>query len=141
MAMIKEEKDLLVKDLSARIPYGVKLKFGNQIGILTGLEKIGVVDIELKSADVAYTFHKIVEDVKPYLLPLSSMTKEQRIELSEVSNAIYIYSSDAEIVVDRGRENLLQFTPVFDWLNAHHFDYRVLIEKGLAIDSTALNIY
>ena len=28
-----------------------------------------------------------------------------------------------------------------DWLKAHHFDYRGLIEEGFAIDATGLNIY
>lgn len=71
---------------------------------------------------------KDILDVKPYLFPMSSMTEKQRVE--------YIKTC---LVVSR-----FTFCPTpesFDWLNAHHFDYRGMIEKGLAIDCTNLNIY
>ena len=62
--------------------------------------------------------------IKPYLFSLSSMTKEQEKEW------LYTLSSDYNITYD-----------TVDWLNKNHFDYRGLIEKGLAIDATGLNIY
>ena len=63
-------------------------------------------------------------EYKPYLFPLSSMTEEQKKEW------LYTLSSDYNITYD-----------TVDWLNKNHFDYRGLIEKGLAIDATGLNIY
>ena len=63
-------------------------------------------------------------EYKPYLFPLSSMTKEQEKEW------LYTLSSDYNITYD-----------TVDWLNKNHFDYRGLIEKGIAIDATKLNIY
>ena len=71
-----------------------------------------------------------IESVKPYLFPLSSMTEEQKKEYAHVlvmsSNISYAQLAD---------------TFVEDWFNKNHFDYRGLIEKGLAIDATNLNIY
>ena len=63
-------------------------------------------------------------EIKPYLLPLSSMTEEQK------KKWFYTLSSDYHITYD-----------TVDWCNKNHFDYRGLIEKGLAIDATGLNIY
>jgi hypothetical protein len=63
------------------------------------------------------------DEFKPYLFPLSSMTWEQKCQYREA-----IASS-------------LNHYEVYDWLNKNHFDYRGLIEKGLAIDATGLNIY
>ena len=71
------------------------------------------------------------EDIKPYLFPLSSMTEEQKTELMEL-----MYKADTPFGAIFS-ENI----DYFDWLNKHHFDYRGLIEKSLALDATGLNIY
>lgn len=140
--MTQEEEDILLKDLSTRLPYGVKVQLStNEVGILHQIAK-GTCTIFIKNRITPPDFFDVsINDIKPYLFPSSPMTKDQMIELSNISNAIYIYPSDAEIVVSRARENLLQFVPVFDWLNKNHFDYRGLISEGLAIDATDLNIY
>lgn len=140
--MTQEEEDILLKDLSTRLPYGVKVQLStNEVGILHQIAK-GTCTIFIKNRITPPDFFDVsINDIKPYLFPSSSITKDQMIELSNISNAIYIYPSDAEIVVSRARENLLQFVPVFDWLNKNHFDYRGLISKKLAIDATNLNIY
>ena len=92
----------------------------------------------------------LIEDVKPYLFPLSSMTEEQLIELKEFADLKYEHNT-LELVEWDGNCKTLEFwleeipshcvIKVFDWLNKNHFDYRSLIEKGLAIDATGLNIY
>lgn len=140
--MTQEEEDILLKDLSTRLPYGVKVRLStNEVGILHQIAK-RTCTIFIKNRITPPDFFDVrINDIKPYLFPSSPMTKDQMIELSNISNAIYIYPSDAEIVVSRASENLLQFVPVFDWLNKNHFDYRGLISKGLAIDATNLNIY
>lgn len=140
--MTQEEEDILLKDLGTRLPYGVKVQLStNEVGILHQIAK-GTRTIFIKNRITPPDFFDVsINDIKPYLFPSSSITKDQMIELSNISNAIYIYPSDAEIVVSRARENLLQFVPVFDWLNKNHFDYRGLISEGLAIDATDLNIY
>lgn len=125
-AMTKEEKRLLLQDLSARLPYGVichyncvaeydtmvlqkancvnKLEgiipFNGQIGYMVGGDKVNALS----------------GDIKPYLRPMSSMTKDEY----EEETTLFGWNTGLEH---------------YDWLNAHHFDYRGLIEKGLAIEA------
>ena len=131
--MTQEEKELLLKDLCARLPYGVK-------GIITynGDKNIFTIKGIFNILFLSDTECCNVEDFKPYLFPLSSMTEEQKQYLknrfcSEWDGEPYdLWKYQIEI----GDTDEL-----IDWLNKSHFDYRVLIEKGLAIDATGLNIY
>ena len=119
--MTQQDKELLLKDLCARLPYGVKVKLGDNPNIFD-------LEYRIKFA-VMYGDSDKLEDIlditniKPYLFPLSSMTWEQEYQYREV-----IASS-------------LNHYEVYDWLNKNHFDYRGLIEKGIAIDATGLNVY
>ena len=120
--MTQEDKELLLKDLCARLPYGIKASYygaEEEREIWDEIEGItfdGYVDIGQYSLPI--------ESTKPYLFPLSSMTEEQQTNLTKfVANGIH-------------GENIL-----YDWLNQNHFDYRGLIGKGLAIDATNLNVY
>lgn len=118
--MTQENKELLLKDLCARLPYGVKVLFENKVFSIDYISA-AYEEIKLDNSD-RYTLG--ISEVKPYLFPLSSMTKEQQTNLTKfVANGI-------------NGENIL-----YDWLNKNHFDYRGLIEKGLAINATGLNIY
>ena len=118
--MTQEYKELLTKDLCARLPYGVKVLFENKV---FSIDYISAAYEEIK-LDILENYTLDISEVKPYLFPLSSMTGEQQINLTEfVANGIH-------------GENIL-----YDWLNKNHFDYRGLIEKGLAIDATGLNVY
>ena len=139
--MTQEEKQLLLKDLSSRLPYGVRVfvsgdDFDNYQYpyLLTAISKFGQ-DIFCKIYSPIYTPLGCpgVENVKPYLFPLSSMTEEQY-------NQLYIDSrvkNDSIDILDA----LANDMDAIDWLNKNHFDYRGLIEKGLALDATGLNIY
>ena len=127
--MTKEDKDLLLKDLCARLPYKVKCciyNFGEDIvrikeDVLWSVQGDNILTLKsFVENGEAYMYHQI----KPYLFPLSSMTNEQEKEW------LYTLSSDEHITYD-----------TIDWCNKNHFDYRGLIEKGLAIDATGLNIY
>lgn len=119
--MTQEQKDLLLKDLCARLPYFTKMQIKNEIVVLDSI-----------CDDDGYRFNFIgddkegvtIEQVKPYLFPLSSMTEEQQKDLTKfVANGIM-------------GENIL-----YDWYNKNNFDYRGLIPMGLANDATGLNIY
>ena len=113
--MTQEDKELLLKDLCARLPYGLKYNYGGYDGCDYTMNRV-----DCNAVDCAFP----IENVKPYLFPLSSMTEEQQANLTKfVANGIH-------------GENIL-----YDWYNKNHFDYRGLIEKGLAIDATGLNIY
>lgn len=141
--MKQNEKELLLKDLSARLPYHVKCK----IWLNDGTTEEGLLDLEHNYGNVlqdAFYYNKI-KDIKPYLFPLSSMTDEQEKEFSDL---YYRYHESAFIFnerysYDRYSIKDIGFYPYYlqDWLNANHFDYRGLIEKHLAIDATGLDVY
>ena len=126
--MKQEDKNLLLKDLCARLPYGVwieqKLK-SCKFGSKCMLHAYDIDGIERGHYDFC----------KPCLFPLSSMTEEQCKELEEIDPEFYsLICENGEIYVNMDLRG-------YDWLNENHFDYRGLIEKGLAIDATGLNIY
>ena len=149
--MTREDKELLLKDLCARLPYGVKVKtYIQEPYTLKGLfetEYNGIVGCLLSKHpykdESPKTTNYPLSEFKPYLLPLSSMTEAQQEEFDK------IYADDMQVVANN-LKNRLDGKPYetnlghyrhIDWLNANHFDYRGLIPKGLAIDATGLNIY
>ena len=141
--MTSEDKELLLKDLCARLPYGVKLGFYASATkqtyecTLLGLEPQEDKPIIAKTENGS--FYMLADNVKPYLFPLSSMTKKQKTEcLKGTSLEISKYD---EIYGYSEYTDLECYLKVIDWLNKNHFDYRNLIENGLAIDATGLNIY
>ena len=118
ITMSQEHKELLLKDLCARLPYGVILNCCNLVG-----EKLYTIDSNgLVNNDYD------LEEVKPYLFPLSSMTDEQYENFLLTNSKITL-------------NGVICSTKGFDFLNKHHFDYRGLIYMGLANDATGLNIY
>ena len=115
--MTKEEKRLLLQDLSARLPYGVIVRLDYRDGTIVTRE-MGIG-----------SFHDMLfgnTKGKPYLRPMSSMTEEERKEYNE-----YLFHG-ASIGLMSNTETAYE---LIDWLNAHHFDYRDLIEKGLALEA------
>ena len=134
----KENKELLLKDLCARLPYGVKM---NHIADNEHSPKtlIGVAKDMITLKGLGGYECVDVEHYKPYLFPLSSMTEEQKKEYNywkhEVPVCRYEYGDVVEEI------ELYDSPESFEYLIENHFDYRGLIEKGLAIDATGLNIY
>ena len=131
--MTKEEKKLLFKDLCARLPYGVKYNFGGYNGCNYTMGKVNLNAVD----DFP------IENIKPYLFPMSSMTDKELIEFSQIRG---MNLNTYELRTFRRRDiaiasTLSSYSRHIDWLNARHFDYRGLIEKGLAIDASGLNIY
>ena len=138
--MTREEKELLLKDLCARLPYNVICqvefrengKYNSKVMLLSGI-----------FTDEAYFTTKggsiYSNEYKPYLFPLSSMTDEQK---KEYYNLCFEEEREereyGEWITRVYYHNTIES---IDWLNKNHFDYRDLIEKGLAIDCTNLNIY
>lgn len=126
--MEKKYKELLLKDICARLPYGVIVE--------TPKGKGHVCDINLTifGYEFGVNVNPTIRDnfsisyVKPYLFPMSSMTKEQKQEYQHITER-WMYDSSYSI------------SDSIDWLNKNHFDYRGLIEKSLALDATGLNIY
>lgn len=127
--MTQEDKELLLKDLCARLPYNVICqvefkengKYNSKVMLLSGI-----------FTDEAYFTTKggsiYSNEYKPYLFPMSSMTDYQK--------------SDYQFITERWMNDPSHsISDSIDWLNKNHFDYRGLIEMGLAIDATGLNIY
>ena len=137
--MIQEDNELLIKDLCARLPYEVKVQYED--GIFT-IDHISAMYEEVKlNTPNNYTID--VLEVKPYLLPLLSMTEEQLYELREMFG-FEIEFRDGLIEVSTFHHNslgYLEMDAMFEWFNRNQFDYRGLIPMGLAIDATGLNIY
>ena len=149
--MTQEDKELLLKDLCARLPYGVKFMCNKNIYTTKGLDLIVTDEGDWEYAVTAKDTAPIeIDFIKPYLFPLSSMTEEQEKEIQQI-----IGNPDYACIIRKtdGLELWLNFIDtdptiwldaifeVQDYLNKNHFDYRGLIEKGLAIDATNLNIY
>lgn len=138
--MTQIEKDLLLIDLCARLPYDVKVLYDNKI---FNIDYISSIYKEIK-LDTCNKYTLDISDVKPYLFPLSSMTKEQLFEIQEIlgKNEIEIKDEFLSIIdSDRNTITYLEILAVLEWFNKNHFDYRGLIEKGLAINATNLSIY
>ena len=128
--MTKEDRERLLKDLGGRLPYGVKILDipANVVGKLFLISTTDTVQYETADDTGIQTLYNI----KPYLFPLSSMTEEEQRTLDSMCNGVEMVSR---------LSGLKMFDKAFNWLNENHFDYRGLIEKGLAIDATGLNIY
>jgi len=107
--MIQEEKELLIKDLCARLPYHPK---GHVVNACNGAE----CD-EWLTCDTFSMFTNVINNCRLYLRPMSSMTEVEKHIFDTMTRGYTIH----------------QQTALFDWLNSNHFDYRGLIESGLAL--------
>ena len=136
--MTQEEKDLLIKDLCSRLPYGVKCQYHHIQEIITDI----LIDINMFGRVNIDGHIKDICDIKPYLFPLSSMTEEQSLELEIITNgtigidtySIWDFTGYSEISLSKTLE-------IIQWCYQNHFDINGLIPMGLAIDATGLNIY
>ena len=135
--MTQEDKEQLLKDLCARLPYGVKVKLGDNPNIFD-------LEYRIKFAAMDGDSDKLedildITNIKPYLFPMSSMTEEQKREYNSLRDFVPTYHYEyGDIVEDT---ELYDNWGSIDYLIANHFDYRGLIEEGLALDATGKNIY
>lgn len=137
--MAQENIQLLFQDLCARLPHHVRCK----VWLKDGTTEEGPLDLQHNYGDVlrdAFYYNKI-KDIKPYLRPMSSMTDEEKEELKGIFDVENI-TNDSICFLEGGTleeyEAQIPFSfcsKFLDWLNFHHFDYRNLIEKSLAIEA------
>jgi hypothetical protein len=129
--MAQEEIQLLLKDLSARLMYGVICQVDDGAA---GLNDGKLIEIDISRELVRFDddgyWDAYIDDVKPYLRSMSSMTEEEKLDYTSIDNRAYCCPQDFAHIPATDR---------IDWLNVHHFDYRGLIEKGLAIKVTENN--
>lgn len=112
------DKELLLRDLCARLPYDMIVNVDN-----------GKYREDMKLRPCHLTDFN-TWDVKPYLRPLSSMTEK---EMSELRQWGCLCMTPDGCIEDVGVYGAIHGTPVIDWFNANHFDYRGLIKKELAL--------
>ena len=147
--MTQEEKQLLLQDLCARLPYGVKATTTSNgwrdVYVVSGYNDNRIyLDCPVyDEGDEEW----LIESIKPYLRPMSSMTEEEKWELVDLC-LFYECYCDTDAYSHYGIEIISQYCvddrlipenmvscQAIDWLNSHHFDYRGLIPKGLALPS------
>ena len=152
--MTKEDKELSFKDLCARLPYDVKVCYENNTYYLNEINpacKEIMISVLIQDENRQWCAESVlIENIKPYLRPMSSMTEEELYELKTLCS-IYIPTDSPTIgFEDYGiivfthhlTNNTYSFKlniDIIDWLNSRHFDYRGLIERGLAIEVTKEN--
>ena len=144
LSLLEEQKnkELLLKDLTTRLNTNLVCSIYR-----TDDEGVGYRDEILQGyckGDIWYEFYfredcsigiDDVSKIKPYLFPLSSMSEEQCKELEEIDPEFY------SLICENGEIYVSMDLRGYDWLNENHFDYRGLIQKGLALNATGLNIY
>ena len=138
--MTQNEKELLLKDLCARVPYGVKyMRYSWDYDTDQELPVIETLECADKDGYINHRRVYTVDDIKPYLFPLSSMTEEQKQEYTYIVN--YISPDDTENWKEGEFIYVEQFSQLMHFYHINHLDYMGLIPMGLAIDATDKNIY
>ena len=146
--MTQEDKELLLRDLSARLSYNLVVQIeGCGIWNLRGIDHDDSAELRDrvivwygKSYPSSKNSSPII-NCKPFLFPLSSMTEGQKRNLMSLFNC-HVEITQYEIkFADYQDSNMDNWNKVFNWCYKNHFDYRGLIPMGLAIDATGLNIY
>lgn len=125
--MKQEDKELLLKDLCARLPYGVKVE---SVFINPETKEHKSCGIEVFDATSMLMIRDGLGEFKPYLFPLSSMTEEQSQELIKLINT-----------GQNDNNEFMRSLCRIEFYHKHHFDYKGLIPMELAIDATGKNIY
>ena len=128
--MTQEDKNLLLKDLCARLPYEVKI----QVGKKPQVEVLNEINLRIGAINSTYA------SIRPYLFPMSSMSEEQRKEyeslcIKEASECTDLY----DIVFTK--DYFYDTVESIDYLYKNHIDVRGLIPMGLALDATELDVY
>ncbi len=142
--MTQEDKELLLKVLCERLLYTPILNIHGVVGYDEKLiainrafthSKYTIITNSLESEP--HNSHEFdIEEVKPYLRPMSSMNVVERNDLRRLTDAISIHNDGLEFESHDGYNDYIGYCfckEIVDWLNSHHFDYCGLIEKGLAL--------
>ncbi len=146
--MIQEERQLLLKDLCGRLPYGVRIAYKenehdihhwtlctlhaphiSKDGSIINIGSDGWIEyVEYPGAGMETASRPLhLEKMLPYLRPMFSMTEEETFE--------FIQISDSVLRIGEKKLTCILSLEQMDWLNAHHFDYRGLIPMGLALEA------
>ena len=139
--MTQDERNLLMKDLGARLLHHVKVRYSStKQFFVCNLQAMNpsYTMVDLWSKDGCFTSVH-VDKIKPYLFPMSSMTEEQREKYESLCETSYSRHYDCGPIAYKTKFH--DTVESIDYLIENHFDYRGLIPMGLALDATNLNIY
>ena len=133
--MTQKDKELLLKDICGRLPYGVKVQvYNNNRYALATLTKIDV-----KKQECVFNFNVPVENCLPYLRSMSSMTDVEKDEITRIREKDYQnvreWCRNTPVEEDGNICPVISYAEI-DFCNKKHFDYRGLIEKGLALEAS-----
>ena len=141
--MTRDDKELLLKDLCGRLPYGVKGNYQNSNDEL--LRKVTIIYKYLEPNGLVMT-----GAIKPYLFPLSSMSTSEMNEITDIlgcdfpwfiSKGKLTWTVGGSVESELFELTIDQLERIMHIFNSRHYDYRGLIEKHLANDATGLGIY
>ena len=150
--MTKEDKELLLQDLCARLPYGVKCKVHLDTKGYCLRDEDKYCDDTLESINcrkqtctfnhsIGYNLGNfVIEEIKPYLRPMSSMTEEEKEELKEIGSEYLAKWENAQDPIDKWRLDAEVSYKRSEFYNSHLLDWHGLIPKGLAIE-TPVDMY
>ena len=140
--MTQEDKDLLYTDLCARLPYGVKFACNKNVYTAKGLDLIVTDEGDWEYAVTAKGIAPIeIDFIKPYLLPLSSMTDEQKSYINGRWGVNEHFEFEIDPLWGEYFVDLSDAVEFINWCYENHFDINGLIPRGLAEDATDKNIY
>ena len=139
--MIQTDKELLLQDICARLPYNVHVDYKGEIYGVLGISH-GRMILCKPFMSQTLEYCPLIEEVKPYLFPLSTIPKNVVDEIYDECGIYDVYDLDIDpsIHIEVGTK-FGEITKLFNILNKYHIDYNNLIPKGLVIDCTNLNIY
>ncbi|MBR6907112.1 hypothetical protein IKN40_01030 [bacterium] len=130
--MTQEEKQLLLKDLCARLPYKVKIEITWWV-----MDEGTCMNTTLEPDHIDQLLNDEDGDaeIKPYLRPMSSMTEEECNMVEEIlgDKCIFDFMSNGDIILKQGQFSQNKLAKLYDYYNSIHLDYRGLIERGLAL--------
>lgn len=124
--MTQEDKELLLKDICARIPNHVKAELHGEVCTVLGYFD----DFVMLTSNTPLGQQTNIANIKLYLRPLSSMTSDEKMEWFQIRQNHCKMSGFNAL-----RERADFTSESLGWLNAHHFDYRGLIPIGLALEA------
>lgn len=128
--MNQEDKDLLLKDLCARLAYDVTY-YHDTDNVVTPKQILDLTEINNILLGIG-------DNIKPYLRPMSSITEEEISDLQKITSQFCFNKFDNSAYVgdaDDGFCSVEEMDNILNYLNSKHFDYRGLIEKGLALEA------
>ena len=129
--MTQEQKELLLKELCARLPYGVKAHIEHD----TFYDEIEPYDGTVNTNTINDLLHNEKLEVRPYLRLISSITEEEERELNGLLPEVYDFTFRMEELLELIQTQKEIPFHYIDWFNSHHFDYRGLIPMGLALEA------